>query len=197
MINHSVNFFDRQFQTQVSKEDFSLNPFEQLALPFLQGRILDLGCGLGNLSIEAARRGCSVVAVDGSETGIEHIRSVAARENLAIKAELADLARYQISESYDVIVSIGLLMFMHKIQAYEILTNIKLQVRAGGYAIINVLVDTTTYLDMFDLNHYYLFGDNELQAQFADWEVVKSNYDRFVAPGESIKIFTTLVARKH
>jgi tellurite methyltransferase len=197
MENHSVNFFDTQFQNQVNKGDFNLNPFERLALPFLKGKILDLGCGLGNLSIEVARRGCTVIALDASETAIEYIRSVAATENLAIKADLVNLLTYQISENYDVIVSIGLLMFMDKSKAYEMLNNIKLHVVPGGYAIINVLIDSTTYLDMFDTNNFYLFGHNELQEQFAGWEIVESKYDNFEAPNLSIKAFTTLVVRKH
>lgn len=197
MENHSVNFFDTQFQTQVNKGDFSLNPFEQLALPFLKGKILDLGCGLGNLAIEAARRGCTVLALDASKTAIERIHNVATAENLAIKAQLVDLSTYKVSENYDVIVSIGLLMFMEKSKAYEMLNNIKLHVGSGGYAVVNVLIDTTTYLDMFDLNSFYLFGHNELQEQFAGWEIVKSQYDNFEAPNSSIKAFTTLVARKY
>lgn len=177
MVNHSINFFDTQFQNQVNKGDFSLNPFEKLALPFLKGKILDLGCGLGNLAIEAARRGCTVLALDASKTAIERIHNVAAAENLAIKAELADLSTYRISENYDVIVSIGLLMFMEKSKAYEMLNNIKLHVGPGGYAIINVLIDTTTYLDMFDAEKYYLFAKKELQQQFEGWNIVQERYD--------------------
>ncbi|MBL8193620.1 MAG: methyltransferase domain-containing protein [Blastocatellia bacterium] len=197
MVNHSVNFFDTQFQNQVNKGDFSLNPFEQLALPFLKGKVLDLGCGLGNLSIEAARRGAKVLALDASETAVEYITGIAIKENLTVQAQLADLSTYKISENYDVIVSIGLLMFMEKSKAYEMLENIKLHVVPGGYAIINVLIDTTTYLDMFDLKHYYLFGHHELQEQFAGWQILESKCDNFEAPSSSIKAFTTLVAHKH
>ena len=50
----AIEFFDTQFQRQVNSADYALNPFEQAALPFLFGDVLDLGCGLGNLSIAAA-----------------------------------------------------------------------------------------------------------------------------------------------
>ncbi len=196
MVNHSIKFFDTQFQGQVNKGDFSLNPFEKLALPFLKDKILDLGCGLGNLAIEAARRGCTVLALDASKTAIERIHNVAAAENLAIKAELADLSTYRISENYDVIVSIGLLMFMEKSKAYEMLNNIKLHVGPGGYAIINVLIDTTTYLDMFDAEKYYLFAKKELQQQFEGWNIVQERYDSFEAPNKTLKEFVTIVAYK-
>ena len=58
-------------------QEFDLNSFERLALDYLQGEVLDLGCGLGNLALEAARRGCTVTAIDGSPTAIERIRAVA------------------------------------------------------------------------------------------------------------------------
>lgn len=196
MVNHSIKFFDTQFQGQVNKGDFSLNPFEKLALPFLKDKILDLGCGLGNLAIEAARRGCTVLALDASKTAIESIHNVAAAENLTIKAELVDLSTYKISENYDVIVSIGLLMFMEKSKAYEMLKNIKLHVGSGGYAVINVLIDTTTYLDMFDAEKYYLFAKKELQQQFEGWNIVQERYDSFEAPNKTLKEFVTIVAYK-
>ena len=66
----SVSFFDQQFQRQVRESDLALNPFEQQALPHLQGVVLDYGCGLGNLALAAARRGCNVVALDGSYNAI-------------------------------------------------------------------------------------------------------------------------------
>jgi len=53
--NRSVEFFDAQFQRQVQDGDYQLNPFETLALNYLKGEILDLGAGIGNLSLEAAR----------------------------------------------------------------------------------------------------------------------------------------------
>ena len=121
---------------------------------------------------------------------------MAASEGLPIQAELVDLTSYRISDEFDAIVSIGLLMFMERFQAHEILKDIQSHIVPGGCAIINVLIEGTTYLDMFDPVRYYLFGQSELQDQFTGWDLLESRYDSFEAPGPSIKKFATIVARK-
>ncbi len=195
-MNRSVDFFDSQFKRQIAGGDFALNPFEKLALPFLRGRVLDLGCGLGNLSIEAARRGCSVLALDASVNAIKRIREVAAAYGLPIEAEVADLANYRIVDDFDVIASIGLLMFMERSCAHRLLNEIQSHVKPGGLAIINVLIAGTTYLDMFEPGHFYLFGENELTERLAGWNLLETRCDSFEAPGSTVKRFATVVARK-
>jgi tellurite methyltransferase len=192
----SVDFFERQFQGQVSAQDFALNPFEQLALPNVAGSVLDLGCGLGNLSVEAARRGCSVHAVDASPTAIEHLRTAAERERLQLEALQADLADYRVERDYDTIVAIGLLMFFRRERALELLRQIKVAVRPGGRAIVNVLNEGTTYLGMFKPGEYYLFGANELEQAFAGWTLLAARHDTFPAPENARKAFTTVIAQK-
>src|SRR5579863_438075 len=121
----SVQFFENQFQRQVKAHQFDLNPFERLALDYLQGDLLDLGCGLGNLALEAARRRCTVNAIDASPTAIERIRAAAELEHLAIEAVQADLSTFRIARDYDTVVCIGLLMFFPEWRALALLDEIQ------------------------------------------------------------------------
>lgn len=191
-----VEFFERQFQRQVRETDFALNPFEQLALPYVAGSVLDLGCGLGNLSLEAARRGCTVTAIDASATAIERVRASALQEQLRLQPAQADLAAYRIEQDYDTIIAIGLLMFFRRERALALLRQIGQRVRPGGKAIVNVLVEGTTYLGMFKPDEYYLFGANELERAFAGWTLLVARNDSFPAPEGSRKEFTTVIAQK-
>lgn len=196
MGNRSIDFFDTQFQRQIREAEFVLNPFEELALPYLQGRVLDLGCGLGNLTIAAARRGCSVLALDGSPHAVVRIKEVAAAEELPIDARPADLGRYRIAEDYDAIVAIGLLMFFERPVAEAVLRDIQAHVRPGGYAIINTLIAGTTYLDLFEPGRYCLFEREALTRAFAGWTICVDQERSFEAPGGTEKRFCTLVARR-
>lgn len=195
--NQSITFFDTQFQKQVAGNEFALNPFEKVALPFVRGRVLDLGCGLGNLSIEAARRGAEVVAVDASATAIERIRSVAVAEKLNITPVLADAGNYAITGQFDTIITIGLLMFFQQEKALALLADIQQHVAAGGLAIVNTLIEGTTYMGMFEPGHYYLFGRDELQQHFKGWKLLLDTHDSFDAPQNTRKEFSTIVAQKN
>jgi tellurite methyltransferase len=103
----SIGFFETRFQHQVGEQDFAPNPFARLALEHVRGRVLDLGCGLGNLAIEAARRGCAVTAVDASPTGVAHTRQTALGQRLSPSAFVADLETWSLDRDYDTIVAIG------------------------------------------------------------------------------------------
>jgi tellurite methyltransferase len=193
---HSIKFFESQFQTQVAGQQFALNPFETLALSYLKGDVLDLGCGLGNLSLQAARRGHKVVAVDGSPTAVSRIRADAGREKLPVQVIQADIEQWSIDRRYDTIVAIGLLMFFRRQTAIELLDRIQVHVKPGGRSVVNVLVDGTTYMGMFDPDNYCLFGPNELEERFAGWKILESLKQTFPGPEDTRKEFSTVIAEK-
>jgi tellurite methyltransferase len=103
--NKSVAFFESQFQRQVRDPEYALNPFEILALDYVKGSVLDLGCGLGNFSLEAGRRGHHVLAVDASPTAVTRLNEDAKLEELPVRGIQADIENWTIAESYDTIVA--------------------------------------------------------------------------------------------
>ena len=194
--NHSVDFFDQQFRRQIGDRDFKLNAFEQEALPHLNGRVLDFGCGLGNLAMAAAQGGCSVLALDASPAAIEHLRRRAAESGLPVEAIEADLRDYRIDGEFDCVVSIGVLMFFDLATTLRKLALLQEGVRPGGIAVINTLIEGTTYSEIFQPGSHCLLARDELRQHFADWKILHINYRDFEAPGQTIKSFVTLIARK-
>jgi hypothetical protein len=54
---------------------------------------------------------------------------------------------------------------------------------------VNVLIEGTTYMDMFTAGEYYLFRPEELLARFAGWAIEVARQDNFPAPGNTVKAF--------
>ena len=192
----SIQFFDKQFSEQARTGDCKLNPFELATLPHLKGRVLDYGCGMGNLAFAAAERGCDVLALDASPVAIRHIQQRAAAEALPVHGAVADLRDYGLDEDFDAVVSIGLLMFFDCPTAFRALETLQAHVREGGVAVVNVLVEGTTYLEMFDAKSYCLFSRAEMESRFSRWSILHSEFSDFEAPGATKKAFATLIARK-
>lgn len=192
----SIEFFERQFARQVGEADYALNPFERAILPHLSGDVIDLGCGLGVLALAAAAAGCRVTALDASPLAIADLARRAAAQRLVIEAHGADLRHYVPASDYDCVVSVGLLMFLDRAVARPLLARMREAVRPGGLIAINVLIEGTTYLEMFGESAFCLFARDELSAAFAGWKVLLARHEDFPAPGNTVKRFHTLVARR-
>jgi tellurite methyltransferase len=194
--NRAIDFFDAQFRRQIGAAEFALNPFEAWALPHVRGRLLDLGCGLGNFSIAAARRASPVTALDGSQAAIDRITAVTEQERLPLVAEQVDFSTWRATEAFDTVAAIGLFMFFARPRALQLLDDALAHVAPGGVAIINVLTEGTTFLDMFEPAHYTLFRRDEIEARHPGWRVVASRDDVFPALGGTVKCFATRVVER-
>ena len=194
--SESVDFFARQFDRQIAAGEYQLNPFEQWTLPYLRGELLELGCGLGNLSMTAAQRGHAVTAIDACEHAVGDLQRRARESGLPIKVFEADLSEWRASAQFDTVIAIGLLMFFTCADARRVLQEIRLAVRPGGVAAVNVLVEGTTFMAMFDPASHCLFPPEELQATFADWKVLLARSDDFPAPDDTRKRFVTVIAQR-
>jgi tellurite methyltransferase len=107
-----------------------------------------------------------------------------------------DLKGWHPDETYDAVNCIGLLMFFAREDALAGLQAVHDAVRPGGVAVVNALIEGTTFLAMFDPSSHYLFGPDELAEPFAGWEVLHDSIEEFPAAGDKLKRFRTLIARR-
>jgi tellurite methyltransferase len=192
----AVAFFGAQFERQIAAHDYQLNPFEERALPYLTGKVLDLGCGLGNLALAAAARGAHVTAYDACENAVEDLAQRAMASGLDIWVRAVDLKGWRPEETYDAVNCIGLLMCFAREDALAGVAAVRDAVRPGGVAVVNAMIEGSTFTAMLDPDEHYLFGPGELAAPFAGWEVLHDSVEDFPMPGNTVKRFRTLIARR-
>jgi tellurite methyltransferase len=196
-MNHSIEYFTRLFDRQVHAADYVLNAFEERALRYIEGDVLELGCGLGNLSMTAAEGGHKVTAYDACDNAISDLQRRAVGRALPIVARRADLSRWNATRTYDSVVSIATVMFLDCASAHRLLDQIERAVRPGGLCVVNLCIAGTTFMTMFDAKAHCLFEPDALLTRFAGWQILDHGIDDFesIEPGR-IKRSATLIARR-
>ena len=133
--------------------------FETYASP--EADVLDLGCGQGRDALLAARYGHRVLGVDLSETGIAQMLDDANAEELAVVGIVADVATWQPSSSFDVIILDRVLhLLSDDSERRQVLDRSCAHTRRGGYVLI---ADTPTHQP---------FLTDAFASKAPDWTIV-------------------------
>jgi len=103
-----------------------------------ESHLLDIMCGYGRHSIELAKRGVHVSAVDNLPDYINEIKEAAEVQNLDIDCICADILEMQIDKKFDVVICMGnSLQFFNEEDTLRVLTNISDHIKPGGKFYIN------------------------------------------------------------
>lgn len=164
------------------------------------GKALDLGCGQGRNALFLAQHGFEVTAVDQNELALEILQSIVEQEDLEMTVGLYDINSANLKQSYDLIVSTVVLMFLQADRIPAIIRNMQDQTNPGGYNLIVCAMDTEDYPCQVPFS--FTFKEGELADYYKDWELIKYNENpghlhRRDEDGNRIALrFATMLAKK-
>jgi 2-polyprenyl-3-methyl-5-hydroxy-6-metoxy-1,4-benzoquinol methylase len=100
--------------------------------------VLDIMCGYGRHSLEFARRGINITAVDNLPDYINEIKDKAKTEKLPIESFCQDVLEMQIEQQCDTVICMGnSLQFFNEEDTLVLLANISDHLKPGGNFFIN------------------------------------------------------------
>ena len=183
---------------------YNSNPVHSEVLEAMEslspGKALDLGCGQGRNALFLAQHGFEVTAVDQNELALEILQSIVEQEDLKMTVGLYDINSANLKQSYDLIVSTVVLMFLQADRIPAIIRNMQDQTNPGGYNLIVCAMDTEDYPCQVPFS--FTFKEGELADYYKDWELVKYNENpghlhRRDENGNRIALrFATMLAKK-
>ncbi|MGL4737435.1 MAG: class I SAM-dependent methyltransferase [Cellulosilyticaceae bacterium] len=137
--------------------------------PYVQGRVLDFGCGSGHLDVILARNGRHVTGVDLSSIAIDISNYIKSLEDDPVKEQLCfnleDVATEpQVPHTFDCCISTH--VFEHIPDISHIMPGIRKRLKPGAYMLISV----PEGLAYNDPDHCHHFMDTEaLRRHFAPY----------------------------
>lgn len=100
--------------------------------------VLDIMCGYGRHSLELAKRGINVTAVDNLPDYINEVKEKAATKHLPVESICTDVLEMQIDQEFDAVICMGnSLQFFNEEDSMRILSNISAHLKTGGKFFIN------------------------------------------------------------
>ncbi len=132
MKNEHVKYTNYSDIEDIKRLNFIVNSIKGLNNP--EARILDIGCGNGNVSLALGSIGYSVTGVDIDETSI---LTASGRNTFSnVKFEVLDANSFSMNDSFDAVVCSEVLE--HLLKPYELLESIYRILKPGGVFVATV-----------------------------------------------------------
>jgi 2-polyprenyl-3-methyl-5-hydroxy-6-metoxy-1,4-benzoquinol methylase len=126
-------------------------------------RILDLMCGYGRHSIELARKGFIVTAVDSLSDYVQEIKQNVKDENLFLQIIEADVLQLKLDEEFDLVICMGnSLSIFNYYDTLKIFEKVHSVLKPGGKFIFHSLMITEVVIKNFQEKSWHYVGDYRL-----------------------------------
>ena len=136
--------------------------------------ILEAGCGEGQNVRYLAKNGYSDIdAFDLSEAGISKLQWICEREGLHINAFTDDLAKFQFTKSYDLVMTFATLCFVEKDKWKHFIEDAKEHTKPNGIHIIHTFTNTVPASPDIAPFAVGLADEGEIKDLYSDWEVLQ------------------------
>lgn len=178
---------------------------------FPQGKLLDLGCGNGWLSVYFAQRGFDVTGIDSSPTAIEEAEENVTKEGLQnVTIQLGDALDFPYeADNFDIVFDRGLLHHIPESDWNRYQQGLLKVLKRGGLFYLAVFSDKSVkhgasppkigqmWRKVQDESGYWtydhFFNADLIEQVFAkDFEILSINEDKKAEPNGSLILYVTM-----
>ena len=124
--------------------------------------------------------GFKVTGIDVSKEAVNKFLSQAKKQDLEVKGVTTDIADYEYTQNYDIIMSVATLHLIPKNKVIEVIQKIKEHTKIGGLNLITVFTKKDAGYKEFP--ELCFFEENEFKELYSDWEILE--YDNYVKQEE-------------
>jgi tellurite methyltransferase len=136
-------------------------------------KLLDLGCGEGRNAVYFAENGFDAVGLDASQAGLKKTRKYAEEAGVHVETIHADIMKYEIIDTYDVIFSTGTLHYLPLSVRNKCFQNYKDCTAPNGLDVFSVFVSKPFIPRAPDAEeNVYPYKSGELMSYYWDWEIL-------------------------
>lgn len=164
--------FQKRFNQKykINQDTFGVEPLPivKKTLDYISsGEALDLGVGNGRNTLYLLSKSFEVTGVDSSQEGI-NILIEKAGNNPKLKTFCTDVLNFETKKQYDLVLAIGLLHFLNRDDAKNLIEKMKSWTKIGGYNAVGAKMTQNIIGDL-----PYIFRENELKEYYLEdsWEI--------------------------